>query len=539
MSKSAVVCAGIAFLASSAMADLVLGTFDVAAADSTEVKSLYAASSFSNANSPRSLAVKGGALELTTTLGMEADPYSANAGIIVPLNSLWAPMDIRSATAITFDIWGSSKFKVNFAFGSEVYPQGNAGVVKVSAISVTTAKQTVTIGLNPVCELEYLEWMDNAEKYPNGMDAVYVTSAADPDYNSKMNVAMAVRQAQFNIDPAWGTGGKSITTPVGATTLSVDNIVLVDYEEPILQGVNCSSGLPSVVFSPMTGEFFNQNKTGGYWYAFADDEATGDALGNSKVHLTGDEWEMDTTLRAAVLHADLDKMVAGEFHKYAGFAAVGTGAPEESILDLTGLKAIEFAMMVPEGLSLDPTKVGGVHFQVQEQSVPDSVTHEVFIPAKQVALGEPICVDVDMLKMPAWFRTLSDGTRRDEYREFNPADVVKLNWMMKLNEKDTSALAQGFAVGAITFHGLSSLPTSVTPRRAVASSFTASYANSILSVGGLEGYKTLDVLSLSGARVASFQIGTAARIRLDRGAYLLVARAEGRLTLSRTLAVAK
>ncbi|MCB9495940.1 MAG: hypothetical protein H6686_03530 [Fibrobacteria bacterium] len=555
MSKTALSLAGVALLATSAAADLTLGTFDLPAADSSEVKTLYGASSFSNANSPRSLAVKGGALELTTTLGMDADAYSANAGIIVPLNNLWAPKDIRSATAVTFDIWGSSKFKVNFALGSEIYPFSDKGVVKVTNLNVTTAKQSVTIGLSPVCELEYLEWMDDAEKYPDGINPVYVTDPSDPDYaNADLNVAMAVKQVQFNIDPTWGTGGKSVTAPAGATTLSVDNIVVVGANkyDPVV-GLTCGAGLPSVVFSPMTGETFDQNMTGGYWYTFADDEAAGDALGASKINLgTAKKWHMDTANGAVVLNADLNKIVDGAFHKYAGFAAVGTGAPEMTYLDLTGLVGMSFAMMIPEGLSIDPTKVEGVHFQVQEMSVGDSVTHEVMIPGTQVAAGEQICVDIDQLKMPDWYRNFEDGTPRPGYVPFSPHDVVKFNWMLKLNEGDTAAAAQGFAIGPVTFYGLAALPDPIltcdpeievcpdaVKGRVVRSAFTASYANSILSVKGLEGYKTVDVLSLTGARVASFKVGSAAKIRLDRGAYMLVARGEGMKTMSRTLAVAK
>jgi hypothetical protein len=126
--------------------------------------------------------------------------------------------------------------------------------------------------------------------------------------------------------------------------------------------------------------------------------------------------------------------------------------------------------------------------------------------------------------------------------------VTKFTWEVKIEDqtgKVNSAMNQGFMVGPITFHGLAAIPIWDFPGppyvkgRAARAAFSATYANSILSVKGLAGYKTIDVMSLSGARIASFKAGSAAKIRLDRGAYMLVARGEGKNALSRTLAVAE
>ncbi|MCB9495941.1 MAG: hypothetical protein H6686_03535 [Fibrobacteria bacterium] len=534
-------------LAPFAHADRNLGTFDTPAPDSVAVRQMYGAIATSNPSSSRALSVDSGALKLTATLGMETDSYSARAGVTVPLNILWTPIDIRRVGAVSFDIWGSSTFKVNVSLGSEIYSYGEQGVVKVTNVPVTTTKRRVTIVLSPVCELEYLDWMDDPDKYPGGIDFVYSTDPSDPDYsNTERNVAMSVQSVQFAIDPTWGVGGKSVTAPSGPTTLSIDNIVLEGGNVIEESGCFAYWGLPSVVFSPMTGEFFDRNRSGGFWYTFTDAAASGNVRGSSKINLgTAQQWHMDTTMGTVVLDADLDRRVGGVYHPYAGFAGVGTSTPENTVLDLTGLRAIGFPMMIPDTLTLDLRKVEGVLFQVQELSVGDSVTHEVLIPAWQVARGDELCVDIDLLKMPDWFSTFEDGTPRPDYKPFSPHDVVKFNWMLKLKDGDTTAISQGFALGPITFYGLDSLPApkSFDPnsvhRGLGPSSFTASYDKGLLSVGGLEGYTSVEVLSVRGARVTSFQVGSASKIRLDRGAYLLVARGEGRQTMSRKLAVAK
>lgn len=539
-----------ALLVTSASADLVLGTFDTPAADSVAVKKTYSADAFSNTASKRGLAVGAdGALTLTVTLAADAGKdYSANAGILVPLNNLWAPTDIRTATAVSFRIKGSGAYNVNFALGSDTYPNADDGVVMVAPVKVTTAWAEKTIALQPTPALAWLSWMEDEDRFPGGTAASIIMDPADPAYADKaVNVAMTIKQVQFNIDPTW-KGATAWTAPAaGVTTLSVDDIVMVgmDKHPPVL-GKSCSQGLPSAVFSS-NKELMNA--AGGYWYAFTDTGAAGLAQGTSSIVLPAEwkKWKVDTALGAVKLVANLTRAAT---NLYAGFADVGSNAPDETYLDLTGLAGIGFSIAVPEGAALDKDLVGGVHFKVGKLSVGDSATHEVVIPASQVIAGTDICVDVEDLKMPAWMND------KDGFKDFTPEDVNKFNWEVKLEDqtgKVTSALNQGFMIGEIKFHGLAAIPdpTPLVPctpgvdcpisvkGHAVRASFSASYANSILSVKGLEGYKTVDVISLSGARVASFKAGSATKIRLDRGAYMLVARGEGKKTLSRTLAVAK
>lgn len=525
-----------ALLVTSASADLVLGTFDTPAADSLAVKKAYGASSFSNEASPRALSVVNGALTLTTTLANQpGGEYSANGGILMPLNSLWAPTDIRIATAISFRIKGSGAYNVNVALGSDAYKFGADGVVQVAPVKVTSAWTTVSIALTPTPAFAWLSWMENEERYPGGTAASIITDPTAAGYaDEAVNVALTVKQVQFNIDPTWSGPTKWTAPAAGVTTLSVDDIVLVGYDRPIVNGVGCQAKLPSTVFSDLKSP---SNAAGGYWFAYTDTGATGPAKGTSSVVLPAGRkaWAVDTALGAATLVANLERPATSV---YGGFAGIGSGAPEGDLLNLTGLAAIGFPLAIPAGAGIDVDKVQGIEFKVAKASVADSATHSVFIPAYQFAAGPTdICVDVGMLKMPAWM------IGKTGFQEFSPEDVTRLSWEIKIADQTgvvTSVPAQGFMVGAVTFHGLSKLPVGVGPRlQRTAPNFSARYTEGLLSLRGLDGYATLEIVSLSGARVASLPVASTVRLHLDRGAYLLVARGEGRPALSRSLAVAR
>jgi len=527
-----------AMLASTASADLMLGTYDSPAADSAAVKKVYSADAYSNAASARGLSVADGALTLTTTLVNEpGGQYSAQAGILVPLNRLWTPVDIRTKTAITFRIKGSGAYNVNFSVASDAYPNAKDGVVQVAPVKVTTTWTRQTIALQPTPALAWLSWMEDVDRFPNGTKASVIMDETDPDYNdATRNVAMTVKSLQFAIDPTWKTDSTWSAPVAGVTSLSVDDIVMVGLADEgwVVNGVGCTGGLPSMTFASNKTQ---TNAAGGYWFSYTDSNASGQSKGTSSLVLPEGwtKWRVDTVSSAAKLVANLSRPATSI---YGGFAGVGTGAPEGEVMNLTGLVSIQFALAVPDGSLLDPEKVAGVHFKVSKASVGDSATHEVVIPASRfVAGGADICVDIEALKMPGWMYG------KPEYKLFTPEDVTKLSWEIKMEDQTgvvTSVPNQGFMVGPVTFYGFSQLPAAgVGPRAAHAPSFAARYQDGTLALQGLDGYASLEVRSLSGARVASLAPSPEVKIRLDRGAYMLVARGAGKPALSRTLAVAR
>jgi len=509
-------------------------TFDTPAADSAAARRLYNASSFSNPATSRSLAVVDGALTLTTTLAMEGSAtYSANAGIILPLNNLWAPVDLRSATAISFRIWGNQTYKVNFALGSDIYPFADDGVVKVKGLPVTTVPTLATVLLSPVPEIEYLDWMINESKYPGGTTPVYVTDPSDPQYSSALNVASGVKQLQFNIDPTWGTGGKSVTKPTGSTTLSVDDIQIVGYQEyPNIQGVQCATRGPEYLFSDMSAASGNRNALGGSWYAFSDTVAAGavpgDANGSSRVVLPEgrDAWGLDTTLGAATLVADLDRRAAGASRPYGGWAAIATDLPGPSGVNLSQVLAFGFQIKT----DLDPAKIAGVTFKVHDAITPDSATHQVVIPVRSTCAegGVYICVDLDQLKMPAFLAKLPDGSANPGYRSLDSSKIRSLGWEIKLaNASDTVAAGQSFSVGPVKFYGQQSI-LGVRARAERSSALRIAYANGVLSLLGDQGFRTVEVLRLDGTSVAKVAATGSIPLDLAKGTYLLRAEGQGR-----------
>jgi hypothetical protein len=310
--------------------------------------------------------------------------------------------------------------------------------------------------------------------------------------------------------------------------------VVVDMVDDFpLMGVSCAAGLPSMVFSTnKTGK----NAAGGDWFAYTDNNASGLAKGISSLILPEGwtQWRMDTAQAAATVVANLDRPAT---NVYGGFAGIGTGIPEGQSMNLTGLAGIGFSIALAPGSTLDKDKVGAVLLKVSKVSVGDSATHFAVIPASQVIAGGDICVDIEYLKMPGWMLPKPD------FKLFSPEDVTKLSWEVQIADQTGSINSvpnQGFMVGPVTFYGFSQLPAAgVGARVAHAPSFSARYHDGSLSLRGLEGYAVLDVHTLDGANIATLAPSSSVRIRLDRGAYLLVARGPGRSTLSRTLAVAR
>jgi len=223
--SSILLSAGLAHAA--ANDSLNLGTFDTYAVDSAAVRSIYSSLAFSNPASSTTLKATDGSLALTANLASDAGrPYSALAGLLLPLEPLWGIHDLRAATSISFRIKVSQPCYLQFGFGSPVYPFDNAGVFQSYRIAATTEWKAVTIQLSPYSELAYRDWMDDPTVYPGGVDPIWVTDSLDPSFDSDLNIAKAVKNLLFAVDPIWGPGGLTVTKPAGFVTVSIDDIVI-------------------------------------------------------------------------------------------------------------------------------------------------------------------------------------------------------------------------------------------------------------------------------------------------------------------------
>ncbi len=552
-----------ALLACAAFGDRVVGTFGFSTQDSSLVRKVYGARAFANDASTNSLAVSDGALILDATLRPDSGAVrSARAGLRIPAHLLGPTADLRRATAIRMRIKGSGTFDALLQLESKAYAANPGGQAEVASLHVTPDWQEITLPLT-----------SDGFRFPcatgaGGCDPTTFPArlrfdSTQADYaDAARNPARTVEALAISLTPGWSSDSTESRPEPGAARLWLDDLVILGMpQHPEVHGQGCRKDGPLVVFSTNKEP---TNQAGGYWYAFTDTGEAGLNNGTSTVILpTGArKWKVDTAHAAVTLIADLSRPST---NTEAGYAVVGVGLSPGYKLDLTGLKAIEFSLSIPEGATLDPERIQGVTFQFGTVPVGDSATHSVMIPASQFSAGATdICIDVDMLRMPDKMLSSPDFglLPLDEFLQFW--------WILQIQDTSgsiTSVPHQGFSLGPILLYGIAEIPEplcvsftwdaeacrkyhlcdpycsdfprqlSTLPRPATHP--TATYRDGILSLRGYETYRTLDILSLQGRRLASLPPSPVVKFRLDRGAYLLVARAPGRPPLVRPLAVAK
>lgn len=553
-------------LASAAFGDRVVSTFGFSTQDSSMVRKVYGARAFANDASTTSLVASDGALILDATLRPDSGAVrSARAGLRIPAHLLGPTADLRRATAIRLRIKGSGTFDALLQLESQAYAANPGGQAEVAPLHVTPDWQEITLpltadGFRFPCAAA-ADWCD-----PTTFPARLRFDSTQADYaDPDRNAARAVEALRVSLVPTWSSDSTGSRPEPGAARLWLDDLVILGMpQHPEVHGQGCRKDGPSVVFSTNKEE---TNQAGGYWYVFTDTGAVGLAKGTSTVILpTGArKWKVDTAQAVVTLIADLSRSSS---QTAAGFAAAGTNTTDDwrKKLDLTGLTSIGFSLSVPEGATLDPATVGGVNLEIGTASADPSgwKTHSVMIPASQFATGTTeICIDVDMFRMPKW------STSTSEYEPPSLEAAHTLNWVLRIQDPTGSDIAvphQGFSLGPILFYGIASFPepqcirlqvdeescrkynvcdpycadpyslaTSAQPTTRP----TATYRDGLLSLRGYETYRTLDILSLQGRRLASLPPSPLVKFRLERGAYLLVARAPGRPPLVRPLAVAK
>lgn len=212
----------------------VLGIFDVDAPDSALARQAYGVVGYSNPYSTRSLSASQGSLTLSTTMATEpGQPYSAAAGILLPIEPMWGIHDLRGATSISFRVKANQRTRFQFGVGSNAYLYGDQGIFLQINLPVTTEWQTVTLDLTPYTDLAYPAWVDEFQ-FPGVFDAGWITDSTDPNFDSDLNVAKSVKNLIFAPEALYVAGGTQVVSPVGTLELSIDDVVLhgVSLEEP-------------------------------------------------------------------------------------------------------------------------------------------------------------------------------------------------------------------------------------------------------------------------------------------------------------------
>ena len=542
MRKLALTIATGALLASGVHADWKISSYPAPLTDSALVKATYGPTTFTNPASKVNLTVPvAEELAFTGTFASDGTAgYSANVGVIHPLNPSWEVGDLTGLTAIKFDIKLSAKPTegVGVSISSKGYGKYNdegkthGYLIAPSALPAANVWKTITI---PLEDLQPPGWW-----------------TPEPDFPDIADILKVVEAVQFSPKTLYSASGsqngeactKCVTpTTTGAVVMTLRNITLLGVEDvPLVNPTNIGCEGPSTVLDDfLDGDA--QNLLGGYWYAYSDTSSDpakllDSARGNSTASFEA-FGELDGAY--ASFGAGLNKNIAGSpfaWRPYAGWAAIGTGFEADGNLLSDMLTGIEFTLRATKL----GTNVKGMNFKVTIPGVEDAKTHYVTIPTRQIdpaseVLSTTVCVRPEDLKQPSW---VTDGV------PFSPAKIAKLAWEAKIADQKSSTISSdsvSYLLSAVKLHGSAEFivePGVSVNRRLAKSSFRAVYANGALSFQGLSGYNTLSVVSPSGKVLSSFDAKLGSKqVKLDRGTYFLVARGDAGKTLSRKIVVLK
>lgn len=327
MNKIALSAAALAIMAVGAHADYTIDIPAGTASDSSAANAMIPVQSYSDDVTTTDLSIASKTIKLSVTWGSVAK-YKANAGILLPMNKLWTPVDFSAATAIWFDYKTSGKVAgVEFKPNSDLYmgAASNNGVMLTAALGAAASVKTAKVALPG--GLEFLEWMG--------------TDFPDEVNQSWDNVKAEVKILQFSpmpINGKWGTPAEGISE-AGAATLEISNIkilgdITVDDGGNVnwisTMGTGCS-GTKVFQLSAFGSGTPNQNTMEGYWFSFTDQNAEGKASGVSTivevdgaqdgiVYLSGNDYPVD--LAGVTVKLDKGNVTT---NPYGGWADLGTG----------------------------------------------------------------------------------------------------------------------------------------------------------------------------------------------------------------------
>jgi hypothetical protein len=532
--------AAILLAAASVRADFILSSYNVLAPDSSEVRRLYGASTFSNPASRTKLQVlEKGVLrfEVDTIRSEATGKHTANAGLLQPLQRDWSPLRLNTVRAISFQIRLDRRPTegLEVSLGSDLVSKehrdaGHSYGVFLGKTDLPAPSVWATVTL----ELENFtppEWWKPTEGFP-----------------SRDTALTAVRFLQFAPKTAYAGDGVGPTLP--EIVVELRNITLVfdggggyPIFPPRLEG--CFDGEDVLIDDFSDGD--RTNELGGSWYAYSDtstlpsriaDSARGTSRVQTKVQ-PGNEVVGD--LGYVQLEAGLNKRAgsSGDWRPYAGWAAITTDFGEGRLLDATKdrtfpeesrLKAFSFHLrLVKAG-----PQISGIRFKVGLEGTPAEGSHlfmvnSTYLDPKSPSYLARICVWVEDLRQPYWVANPVP---------FSPKAIRSLTWEARIDDEIDSTIVQdtvAFLVSNVRIH----LAPALSARRDTSrASFAASYRDGILHLDSRADLDQIRIVSSSGRIVASVPSGaTRLATSLDRGTWFVIARTRTGETLSRKLVV--
>lgn len=553
MKKLSLTLAAVAFAAAGVHADWLLNSYATPTTDSATTNALYGYQTFGNKASTTTVTVpsSGGMVEFAaSTIASDASkPYSANVGLLAPLTPDWAPHDISALTAVKFDIklsnvTATALKDVRFTFSSAAWPKtlnDNGYTYGFSAsgsyLPAVGAWKTVTI---PLAQFGLPKYAYNG----TGADATNTVTGLPEEWDtiSLATVLSQVKNVQFQPEVIYTVSSKGtleldMTPALTSETMDIRNITLVNVSPVVTANqthIGCEEGASYFVLDDFGGPDggaktdLTQNRAGGYWYTYNDTDSTGAAVamansddtakGSSSSALSfvaGDEGAAGM----AVLTASLNKMDGGKYHKYAGWADIGTEFAGKATTDLTGLTGIAFDII---NAAIDST-IQEIDFKVAQHGVSNDATHFATVARSDVqgVTSYTVCTRPSDLAQPSYLTTRA---------AIDVSKIDKLSWEVKITDNKTASINKASATFGLTnvrLYGLTKSPSGIKGHMVRGTGFSATYRQGVLSLKDFDGIQKFDVVSLDGKKVASFAPMAQISLSLSRGTYFLTGTRQG------------
>lgn len=222
------------------------GQFELSAKDSSQARAIYGIAAYSNPASKVEVSVETGVLKSKTTLASEgSNGYSALAGILLPIQPSWEPVDLRNLSRIEFEYRYDNRISdgLRIAFGSNAY---TANEVTSGTVYEQSLFQPRIEGSQSTWHLATLEAVDFATP------AWWTATADFPSFDQILAQAKNLDISPRTLYSASGTvNGIPCTKCVGPltqnVTLEVRNLNLVGSEPlpTVGRGILAEAPVPS------------------------------------------------------------------------------------------------------------------------------------------------------------------------------------------------------------------------------------------------------------------------------------------------------
>ncbi|MEN9306345.1 MAG: hypothetical protein RL173_277 [Fibrobacterota bacterium] len=541
MSNVRIRIAALAILAcSSANADWILSTYPTAAADSAQVNSVYGIQSVTNKSSSVTTKVVAGTpwtKDVAATPGYvslvadkiasdSTEGYTANIGLLHPLTPDWKEYDLTGLTGVSFEYQNTSNITEVLAvsFGSGAYTDAMAKAGTVYEATLSSATQLApTVGTT---------WKKGEVAMLDFATPTWWTAPANfPTIDSVLKRVKSIQFAPKTLYTAAGSQNgtactKCVTPTMTSLTLNTRNITLLDGgglpNRPNQDGHGCVDATDSALFSDFAS-VSSKNAAGGYFFPFSDFDSTGVSTDESK----GSTIVSDTIVAGAneetsqlEVRAKLNKKIGGTYHKYSGWAGLGTNFGTGRYANGTGLTGISFAI---GSLGINTDRVSFIDFKVKMVGVSDTAVHLISLSVKDIVEagtdGRMACIRPVDLKQPSYVSAAHQVA-------FNPARIEQLSWEAKITDNKQSSIdtaTANFYISDIKWYGVddAKLGGAIGVNSRNHAKTFAAYSNGVLSLSGFSGVSAFDVTTLNGKVVASFASVPRVELALPRGTYLL------------------